>query len=496
MSWHPVGGTHIGSSHVAAGQHNEDAWHKSGRGQFAAVAVADGHGSKRCPRAREGARFAVEILVEELMEVGGHDLDSLALETALRERVGSRLIKRWREQVKGDAAAHPFTPAERAEMGSGDNESHAALLAYGCTVMAALGTPHAVGVLQIGDGDIVAVADDGHRTVSRPLPDDPTNVANVTASLSQPEAFDHLRVRVMREPQLLVWASTDGFGGAYTDPEWWRQVGAELAERRERLPLDEIERRIPEWLAEPANVAGDDTTMAMLLRDTRSRPRALTTLSVAPALVGPKRDQGGRGPGRVTAAVAALGVLLVVTAVFFSGLLFGRSGSGQAEVASAPPAAEPTLPAVEPLPPPPPEHVLLYGEFPDGSFVFQIDPRGPGVVVAVRPEMPAQNEPIGVARSPSDVWLIDGTLVRHLTLGLQLQLSETDFMAPLADLELKAGRVWVLADDGRLVWWLPDDCHADCQPRCLNVYSNEPACPVEPEPGVQPDGSRGNGPDG
>ncbi|MGH8897163.1 MAG: protein phosphatase 2C domain-containing protein, partial [Egibacteraceae bacterium] len=68
--WCPIGGSVIGSSHTRTGQPNEDAWHASAPGVAAAIAVADGHGSRRCPRAGRGARLAAQIVVEELVALG------------------------------------------------------------------------------------------------------------------------------------------------------------------------------------------------------------------------------------------------------------------------------------------------------------------------------------------------------------------------------------------------------------------------------------------
>ena len=60
--------------------------------------------------------------------------------------------------------------------------------------------------------------------------------------------------------------STDGFGGAFTSSDWSAEVGADLVRAIDGRSPSDVAAAIPEWLSEPADVAGDDATMAVLLR--------------------------------------------------------------------------------------------------------------------------------------------------------------------------------------------------------------------------------------
>src|SRR5436853_7834800 len=111
-AWRPMGGSVRGSSHVAGDRPNEDAWAMTPPGAVAAVAVADGHGSERCPRAGAGAALAVNLAVECLSRAAADAENPSALEVQLRTVTGPDLIARWRKLVLADVAERPFAPEE------------------------------------------------------------------------------------------------------------------------------------------------------------------------------------------------------------------------------------------------------------------------------------------------------------------------------------------------------------------------------------------------
>lgn len=265
--WEVLGATVTGAAHRAHGRRSEDAFSILRLGDSSAAAVADGHGSPRCPRADRGAQQAAHLAVELLAELGGR-VELSALEVELRDRVGPALVERWREAVEADHSADPFSPEENRAVGADDGRLMASQvwMAYGTTVLAVLATPDALAVLQIGDGDLVVVGPSG--AAWRPLPDDPSNRGNVTTSLAQSDPTAALRCCVLdqrHEPIPLAFIASDGFGGAYEDADWWVDVGRDLADRAARLDIAQLRSSLPRWLQEPADVGGDDATMVLLV---------------------------------------------------------------------------------------------------------------------------------------------------------------------------------------------------------------------------------------
>jgi hypothetical protein len=286
-SWTTLSGTSIGSVHVRDRLPLQDAvhtWTDPAAGH-AVVAVADGHGHKLHFRSDTGAALAVVSAVEELRRILAPladlaeqgDLDGA---DELVRTAAAGLVDTWTAKVEHHLAAHPYSEAED-ELGASADP----LRAYGSTILATAAIGTLVVLLQIGDGDSVLVSARGEA--SRPLPEDPDLDGLHTSSLCQPRPLDALRVAVVDpgvEDVALVFLCTDGFGRARVDSDgWWRQTGEQLLEFSRSRGLNWIHEQLPEWLAEPAQIGGDDTTMALLVRsdvDGINRPDLADTVPV------------------------------------------------------------------------------------------------------------------------------------------------------------------------------------------------------------------------
>lgn len=273
ITWATLSGSTIGSVHVRDQLPLQDAvhtWSDRASGQ-AVVAVADGHGHKLHFRSDTGAALAVVSAVEELRRLL-RDLTDPAVDrddpdgqgaVALVEQAGAALVATWVDKVHHHLDAHPYSPAEVAA-GAADDP----LQAYGTTVLAAAAAGDLLVFLQIGDGDTVTVSTHGEAT--RPLPEDPDLDGLHTSSLCQPRPLDSLRCAVVDtrvDDVGLVFLCSDGFGRSRVDADgWWRQTGEQLLEFSRTKGLGWVGEQLPEWLAEPALIGGDDTTMALLVR--------------------------------------------------------------------------------------------------------------------------------------------------------------------------------------------------------------------------------------
>ncbi|WGX95150.1 protein phosphatase 2C domain-containing protein [Nocardioides sp. L-11A] len=264
-AWTTLSGTTIGSVHVRDRLPIQDAvltWSDAAQGQ-AVLAVADGHGHRLHFRSDTGAALAVVSAVEELRRILP-DLRAADADARNRlEHAGAAIVATWAAKVRHHLAANPYSPAED-ELGASADP----LRAYGTTILATAVTGDVLVHLQIGDGDTVLVTADG--VASRPLPEDPDLDGLHTSSLCQPRPVDALRTAVVdthADRVALVFLCTDGFGRSRVDADgWWRRTGEQLLEFSRTRGLDWVREQLPEWLAEPALVGGDDTTMALLVR--------------------------------------------------------------------------------------------------------------------------------------------------------------------------------------------------------------------------------------
>jgi serine/threonine protein phosphatase PrpC len=262
-AWRSFAATQTGSSHRLNDLPNQDASLAVAEDGLTVAAVADGHGYRTHFRSDEGARTAVRTVGELLGRARG--LDAEALDDLLADDVRRALVDQWRTRVLEHARAHPFTAGELELLGGDAPEQ--LLLAYGTTLVVAVATGPALGLLQIGDGDAVVTFADGE--VVQPLPEDPLLDGHRTTSLCQPDALSSLRTAVLdltRRSVALCFVATDGFGSPRLDTQsWWVQVGEELARFVAERGAEWVEEKLPEWLVEPAETGGDDTTVAVLV---------------------------------------------------------------------------------------------------------------------------------------------------------------------------------------------------------------------------------------
>lgn len=261
--WRAFAATQTGSSHRISDLPNQDASFVGVEDGLALAGVADGHGHRTHFRSREGAWAAVHTVAELLAPAKG--LDSEALDDLLSGSVRSSLVPQWRARVLAHAAEHPCTSDELSRLG-GDSPDQL-VLAYGTTLVAAVSTGPALGLVQLGDGDAVVAFADGE--VVKPLPEDPLLDGHRTTSLCQPEATSSLRTAVLdltRRRIELCFVATDGFGSPRLDTKtWWVQVAEELTAHVASHGSEWVESKLPDWLVEPAETGGDDTTVAILV---------------------------------------------------------------------------------------------------------------------------------------------------------------------------------------------------------------------------------------
>jgi hypothetical protein len=269
-----VGATVRGPMHSRAGQPNQDAlaWRPpSGSGDFLVVAVADGHGSSKGFRSEIGARLAVGVAMDVLVE-RVPDLHP----QASAERPGSlwpllqEITGCWATAARADLAERPFTerelqPLEEQAMGGTDELERNPLLAYGSTLITVAVTPTAVHYLQLGDGDILTVWPGGE--VRRPIPVDQRLLGNDTTSLCLDNAWKEFRVAADLAGHLprMILVCTDGYANSFRDEGGFEQVGTDLLPIVERQGLDAVAGSLEGWLTETAQQgAGDDATLAVI----------------------------------------------------------------------------------------------------------------------------------------------------------------------------------------------------------------------------------------
>ena len=267
--WQAAGQSVRGAAHERHGMPNQDAicWSpSSGAGSSLVLAVADGHGSSHYPRSHIGASIAVETatqLVHDFLSRQA-DVENLSVvKRAAEEWLPRALVRTWREAVSDHITANPLSEVELEALGRGNSTT-----AYGATIVTAAVGERFVLYLQLGDGEILTVTDQG--MVSKPLVKDGRLFANETTSLCTPDAWSDFRVSfqpITHEQPALILLATDGYPNSFRDEAGFLKVGTDILKTIRAEGLDRVKDNLEGWLSDSTRAgSGDDVTLGILCR--------------------------------------------------------------------------------------------------------------------------------------------------------------------------------------------------------------------------------------
>ena len=289
--WRTMAASARGASHFLSGAPNQDAYRFDRLQALGAdavlVAIADGHGDQRHFRSERGSRFAVDSACTCTIDAAPQLIDSPSSTELKRTAVSDlvpAIVMHWREMVRSDVAANPFTEEQCVQLQQLDGDPE---LAYGSTLLVATMWRNILLLLQIGDGDAVVLEPGGG--VQSPVPGDSRLDGRRTTSLCQIDAASAFRVAVVDRSNVDiagVLLATDGFGNAQVAEPWEPAVGGDVVKMlRDRGP-SWIEQQLPFWVEECASSGGsaDDTTVALVLTT------GLTAVEAPAATVQMQRD--------------------------------------------------------------------------------------------------------------------------------------------------------------------------------------------------------------
>lgn len=282
IRWRAVGRSVRGVAHERTGLPNQDAirWlPATGLGPPLILSISDGHGSPRYFRSHVGAEQAVRTaawVIQDLLDGQPDPANLSAIKRTAEDRLPQEIVRRWREAVAEHLQQTPLTPDE---LGTLETRKDAAarqsviddpLLAYGATVMTVLVAEAFILYLQLGDGDILVVADAERGSVTRPLERDERHFANQTTSLCTPDAWRDVKVRfqaLVHPPPALILLATDGYANSFVDEAAFLQVGSDMLDLIRAEGLVAVEANLETWLAEASQTgSGDDITLGILCR--------------------------------------------------------------------------------------------------------------------------------------------------------------------------------------------------------------------------------------
>lgn len=280
MEWRVIGQSVRGAAHNRLGLPNQDAIHwlpASGVGPPIILGVSDGHGSPKSFRSDIGSRLAVERsawMVQDLIDGQPDPTNLSAIKRTAEDYLPREIVRSWEQVVNNHLDENPFTDEELTTLsrqqgdGARKQVEDNPLLAYGATILIVLVTENFIIYLQLGDGDILVVDEDG--IVSRPMPKDDRLFANETTSLCRSEAWRDVRFRFQalygKQPAMIL-LSTDGYANSFRSDEAFMRVGTDMLGMLRKNGIDPIKKNLKLWLQETTKAgSGDDITLGLVYR--------------------------------------------------------------------------------------------------------------------------------------------------------------------------------------------------------------------------------------
>ncbi len=279
--WQIVSASVPGAVHVRGGAPNQDAlswWSAEGERPLAVLCVADGHGGSEYTRSDIGARRAVEqaqmLLVNEALP---RILDGSALMDLARfkrhldpdQQLPKELVKRWLASIDEHEADNPLPENKTAAQPDVPVERR-----YGATLLAALLTPKLHLYIQLGDGDILTVSEEGEIT-RPPFRADSQLIANYTTSLCSRNAWDFVRIhfqQIDKKPPALVMLATDGYANSFADDAAFEHAAKDIHGTIQQDGPAAVAGRLPGWLEETSKAgSGDDISVIIATDASRLR---------------------------------------------------------------------------------------------------------------------------------------------------------------------------------------------------------------------------------
>ncbi|MGE0085305.1 MAG: PP2C family serine/threonine-protein phosphatase [Desulfococcaceae bacterium] len=263
-NWKIIGKSVRGASHERSGLPNQDAidWFpNSGQWLPLVLALSDGHGSRKCFRSDRGARFAVSAALDVAKAITEtHGASGRSIKKMAEEQIPKQIHRCWKVGVDKDIQEFPFTEEEKLLSDANP------YLPYGATLLLAIITSSFFLFLQLGDGDILVIRENGDA--QRPVPQDERLLGNETTSLSAPDAWKDFRfcfLPVLDTIPGLIMLATDGYANSFQDDQNFRKVGTDILEIAKSEGIAYIENNLEQWLrTASASGSGDDITVGLV----------------------------------------------------------------------------------------------------------------------------------------------------------------------------------------------------------------------------------------
>ena len=257
--------TSIGRSHVNTGKPCQDHSLSYFDGERTVITTCDGHGGDVYIRSQKGSRFASLAMLKTSLDTENLSFRRYSAEE-IEHKIKLSVLCEWNRLVEEDLAEHPIKKSETAHLNLLQIESLKAnpVKAYGSTLTGAMMFGNRLVCVQLGDGGCFLLK---NGEICPAFPEDEEEpVANVTYSLCEEDAFEHLSASIFdvrsvdgvllcTDGVLAPYQSIENFKKAFVRPVACRILGGKTGEVKDFIRELGLHSGV-----------GDDVSLAMILK--------------------------------------------------------------------------------------------------------------------------------------------------------------------------------------------------------------------------------------
>ena len=211
-----------GASHEASGLVCQDHSAYEVHENYAIAVIADGHGSKKYFRSHLGSEFAAKAALETVQRFYADpekfEQNFPAHHKLILKNIEKQIIVNWNARVKQHLEANPVRPDEMKKFTTEEFRAIQPESYYGTTLVVSVATKKCTFGVQIGDGSLVAIFDDGIPVM--PMNYDESAPANMTASMCNSNAASMFNSFYVPDKKLMaIYTSSDGLFTSFSNED-------------------------------------------------------------------------------------------------------------------------------------------------------------------------------------------------------------------------------------------------------------------------------------
>lgn len=231
------------------------------------ISVADGHGSEKCPRSKNGSQIAVNVFCKVMKEYWQkYEEQPESLITWLNRegdlRFAQGVCEEWQRRVR---KSFNDSKSEKPLDEDGKTNWKEVYKLYGTTLLGLMITPAYIFAFQLGDGDIQLINQNGVSSVVEVEKILGTETHSISKIDAWRKAISVVRRREISEGlPYMYMLSTDGFANSYLTEEDFAKTCREYLEMIREHGFQEVCSNLKNWLSETSELGcGDDITVVM-----------------------------------------------------------------------------------------------------------------------------------------------------------------------------------------------------------------------------------------